>query len=86
VSEHDEQIIEALVASGRPEMAQQIRDERLARELAASGRDDLADQLTGTPTTDVDDDSAAGEGDQFVKELKAALQGNKVSLPGLLDQ
>ena len=83
MSEHDDKIIEALEASGRPEMAKQIRDERLTKELADSGRGDMADKLTGTPT---EDEAPGDEGAEFIEQLRTALKGNKVSLPGLLDQ
>jgi hypothetical protein len=79
---NDTELIAALEANDRQDMADRIKSEQLAKQLADSGRDDLAAQLTGTPTTDdgAPDEAAA------LEQLRAAAKGNSVSLPSLLDE
>ena len=80
----DNDLITALEANGRHDMAATIKQEHLTKELADHGRDDLAALMAEPPTPDAhaeDDD-----GEAFVEQLRSALKGNKVSLPGLLDE
>jgi hypothetical protein len=75
--ETDTKIAEYFRNTGRGEMADQM-------EASNAQQRDSVSLFEEDPVTDEPD--AQAEGEQFVADLKAALRGNKVSLPGLLDR
>jgi hypothetical protein len=55
--------------------------------LRLAGQDAMADHLESQIAPDPEPTTPAlDEGEQFVADLKAALRGNRTSLPSLLDE
>jgi hypothetical protein len=79
---NDEELIAALEANGREDMADTIKAENLAKQLVDSGRDDLAALMAEPPAPA----AKQSEGEAFLEELRAAQERNTTSLPGLLDE
>ena len=78
----DTELIAALEANGHQDAADKLKSERLAESLAATGRADLAALMAEPPAPAAE----KNEDEAFVEQLRTALKGNSVSLPGLLDE